>query len=160
MKDQWVHLTHSRLHGAPGGGTANGSAPHADSRNMTFGADGVLIEVDDGGVYRRTSPQANSGDWFSMNGNLQATEFHSVAWYAISGVVIGGAQDTGTPAQPARSNARWQSVSTGDGGCVAVDSASYQLVSVRYSSSQLLIDFRRQVYTASNVLLERGVPRA
>ena len=47
---QWDHLTHTAgAGGMPWGGTANGSAPHADSREMVFDANGNLIEVDDGG---------------------------------------------------------------------------------------------------------------
>ena len=34
---------------------------------MTIAANGDLIEVNDGGIYRRTSPQNNTGDWFSIN---------------------------------------------------------------------------------------------
>jgi hypothetical protein len=149
---QWVHLTHSRTLGAAGGGTAQGSAPHADSRDMAFAANGVLLESDDGGVYKRTSPQSNAGDWFSMNGDLQATEFHAVAWDANAHLVIGGAQDTGTPQQRIRSNVRWQSVSTGDGGVVAVDDRGTSGLSTRYSSYQFMSDFRREIYDATNVL--------
>ncbi len=148
---QWVTLTHSRTLGGIGGGTAHGSAPHADSRDMAIIANGVLIEVDDGGIYQRKSPQTNSGDWFSINGNVQATEFHAVAWDANSHIVIGGAQDTGTPSQQLRSNVRWRSVSTGDGGDVAVDDLSSPGVSTRYSSSQYLGNFQREVYDSANM---------
>ena len=58
----------------PGGGTISGSSPHADSREMVFDANGNLVEGDDGGIYRRTSPGSSAGDWFSINGNLQVTE--------------------------------------------------------------------------------------
>ena len=34
---------------------------------MTFDAGGNLIETDDGGVYRRTSPRSNTGDWFGIS---------------------------------------------------------------------------------------------
>src|SRR5262245_18854020 len=62
---QWEQLTHSNsIPQIPGGGTASGSSPHADSREMAIAANGDLIEVDDGGIYRRTSPQNNTGDWF------------------------------------------------------------------------------------------------
>src|SRR5581483_842562 len=155
---QWVHLTHSNSQGAAGGGTANGSAPHADSRNMVIAANGVLIEVDDGGIYRRTSPQTNTGDWFSMNGDIQTTEFHSIAWDANSHLVFVGAQDTGTPGQRLRSDVRWQSVTTGDGGAVAVDDTSSLGLSTRYSSFQFLGSFRREVYNAANVLQSRVFP--
>jgi hypothetical protein len=140
---QWVHLTHSNTLGATGGGTASRSAPHADSRDMKVASNGILIEGDDGGIYRRTSPQANTGDWFSMNGNLQTTEFHSIAWDGNSHVIIGGAQDTGTPQQILTSNVQWQSVSTGDGGDVAVDDSSTPGLSTRYSSYYNLFQFRR-----------------
>ncbi len=70
---QWQHLTHSdAVEDIPGGGTASGSAPHADSREMVFDAGGNLVEVDDGGIYIRTSPTDNTGDWFSRNGNCRS----------------------------------------------------------------------------------------
>jgi hypothetical protein len=151
---QWVSLTHANTSVA-GGGTGRGSAPHADSRAMVVAANGALIEADDGGVYRRTDPQTNRGDWFSMNGNIQATEFHAIAWDANSHLAIGSAQDTGTPVQRLRSNVRWRSVSTGDGGDVAVDDLSSPGLSTRYSSAQSLLGFQREVYDASNVRQSR-----
>lgn len=155
---QWVHLTHSRTLGAAGGGTAHNSAPHADSRDMAMAANGMLVETDDGGIYRRTSPQNNTGDWFSMNGNIQATEFHAIAWDANSNVVIGGSQDTGTPEQRLTSDVRWRSVSTGDGGVVAVDDLTTPGRSTRYSSYYNLFDFRRQVFDATNNFLSEDRP--
>jgi PQQ-like domain len=143
---QWVHLTHSNRLGASGGGTANSTAPHADSRGMAFAPNGVLIEVDDGGIYRRTQPQTNRGDWFSMNGDLQVTEFHSAAWDGNCHLVVGGAQDTGTPEQQQHSGVSWQSISKGDGGVVAVDTLSAPGSSIRYSSFYDFGTFRRQVY--------------
>jgi len=151
---QWKHLTHSNsIQQIPGGGTASGSAPHADSREMAIAANGDLIEVDDGGIYRRTSPQNNTGDWFSINGNIQTTEFHDVAYDTISNtIILGGAQDNGTSQQITTNSTTWRLVSGGDGGDVAVDNitlaASNQ--SIRYSSSQNLGNFRRETYGAAN----------
>ena len=145
--NQSTHLTHSN--------TASDSAPHADSRDIVFASNGVILEADDGGVYRRTRPDADDGDWFSMNGNLQTTEFHSVAWDANSHTVIGGAQDTGTPQQDGRSDDRWRSVSTGDGGTVAVDATSTPGLSTRYSSFQFLGNLRREVYDAAGSMQSR-----
>jgi photosystem II stability/assembly factor-like uncharacterized protein len=151
---QWEHLTHSNsIQQIPGGGTAHGSSPHADSREMVFDANGDLIEVDDGGIYRRTSPQNNTGDWFSLNGDIQTTEFHDVAYDNNSNtVIVGGAQDNGTSVQITAGSITWRLVSGGDGGDVAVDNitraASNQ--SIRYSSTQELDNFRREVYDASN----------
>ena len=83
----WTPLTHS--------GTSNNSAPHADSRDMAIDAAGNVIETDDGGIYKRTQPGSATGSWVSLNGNLQTTEYHGIAWDAVSHRVIGGAQDTG-----------------------------------------------------------------
>jgi hypothetical protein len=155
---QFVHLTHSSAVGPAGGGTANSSSPHADSRDMDVAANGVLIEADDGGVYRRTNPQNDTGNWFSMNGNLQPTEFHSAAWDSRSHIVIGGAQDTGTPAQIATGLPTFRSVATADGGVVTVDDISTPGFSTRYSSNQNLGSFRRQVFDAANVFQSQVFP--
>ena len=157
---QWEHLTHSNTLGAAGGGTASSSAPHADSREMTFDANGTLIEVDDGGIYRRTSPTDNTGDWFSLIGNLQVTEAHDVAYDTISNIVITGNQDTGTTEQMFEGSEAFRSVSTADGGDVAVDTISLagQNRSIRYSSFQNLGSFRARVLDANNNVIRTTFP--
>ncbi len=155
---QWVHLTHSNSLGPPGGGTASSSAPHADSRQMIIDVNGEIIETDDGGIYRRTSPRDNTGDWFSINGTIQTTELHDSTYDANTDTIIGGAQDTGTPSQLLPEMATWFSVSTADGGDVVVDDTSTPGMSVRYSSFQNLSAFRRQVYDASNTLVSQTAP--
>lgn len=152
---QFVHLTHRNdVASLPGGGTASSSSPHADSREMTFDANGNIVEVDDGGIYRRTSPRTNTGDWFSVNGNLQVTEAHDVGWDSLSNVAITGNQDTGTTYQPSEGASTWVSISTADGGDVAVDNieraSSNQ--SVRYTSFQNLGGFRRTVWNANGTI--------
>jgi hypothetical protein len=157
---QFVHLTHRNTLGAAGGGTASNSAPHADSRDMAFDANGNLIEVDDGGVYRRTSPKNNTGDWFSVNGDLQVKEAHDIAWDSLSNVAMTGNQDTGSTYQSTENARQWVSLSTGDGGDIAID--NIQLAgsnrSVRYSSSQNLFGFRSTVWDASGALLSTSFP--
>ena len=153
---QWDHLTHAdNIATIPNGGTAGSSAPHADSREMVFDANGDIIESDDGGVYRRTNPRNNTGDWYSLNGNLQVTEMHSVAYDNLSNIIISGNQDTGTTYQLAPDSTIWTSLSTGDGGDVVVDNillaASDQ--SVRYSSYQNLGGFFRSVWDADGNLV-------
>jgi len=123
--------------------TNNNSAPHADSRGITFDANGDLIEVDDGGVFRRTNPDG-TGDWESLNGNLQITELHSIAWDRLSNMIIGGAQDNGTSEQTTAGGTEWSSVDGGDGGDVSVDDTTSASVSTRYNSSQNLGSFRRR----------------
>lgn len=140
----WVSLTHS--------GTANNSAPHADSRSMAVDAAGRLIEGDDGGVYARTAPAGSSGAWISLNGNLQVTEQHSIAFDPIAGVAQSGNQDNGTMRQAGVDERQWTVVSGGDGGDTVVDSLQNapQGESIGYTSSQNLGSFRRRVYNAAN----------
>jgi hypothetical protein len=142
--DPWVPLTHS--------GTDSGSAPHADSREMTFDANGDLIETDDGGIYKRTFiGPFPGGDWFSLIGDLQTTEYHSVAYDTVANVVFGGAQDTGTTVQNLPGFPEFTSVLTADGGVVAAADSSGG-TSTRYASTQFLGNFSRLVYDSSNVL--------
>lgn len=138
----WTPLTHT--------GTANSSSPHADSRELKVDAAGTLIESDDGGIYKRTSPQSSVGDWLSLIGDLQSTEYHGLAYDAVSDIVIGGAQDTGTTEQVVPNMPTFFSVLTADGGDTAVDSISTPGFSTRFQSFQFLSAFRRRVYDASN----------
>jgi hypothetical protein len=148
---QWEHLTHSNAVAAiPGGGTLLGSAPHADSREMVWSGVNDIIEGDDGGIYRRNLAFSNAGDWVSINGNLQVNEQHDVAYDSVSDIIISGNQDTGTTQQITPHSLTWVSVSTADGGDVAVDDISVPGASTRYSSFQNLIAFVRLEYDASN----------
>ena len=158
---QWEHLTHSdSVAGIPGGGTAHSSAPHADSRKMVMDANGNIIESDDGGVSRRTSPRNNTGDWYSLDGNLQVAEMHDVSWDNLSNMFISGNQDTGSTYQTTPGHPNWNSISKGDGGDVAVDNiilaGSNQ--SVRYTSYQNLSGFRRSVWDASGNMISYSYP--
>ncbi|MET0556053.1 MAG: RTX toxin [Vicinamibacteria bacterium] len=150
---QAQHITHSSAVGPPGGGTANNSAPHADSRVMVFDANGNLVEGDDGGVYLRTVPANDTGVWRSLVGNLVATEFHGIAFDSNTDTVFGGTQDNGTPQQVTPGNPVWSSISTGDGGDVGIDDVSAAGQSVRYSSFQFLQQFRRRTYDSAGTLL-------
>ena len=157
----FVHLTHSNSLGAAGGGTADGSAPHADSRNMAFDAAGTLLEVDDGGIYRRTSAQDNTGVWQSMIGNLRTTEFHSARWDAVTRRIIGGAQDTGVPEQDETEAERWPELNQADGGVVAIDDISTPGRSTRFYSSQNLgsavaPQLTTKTYDSSNAVVATG----
>lgn len=146
----WRPLTHN--------GTSNNSAPHADSRDMAFDAAGNLLESDDGGVYRRTQPNSTAGVWQSVNGSLQTTEFHNLAYDRVSDRVTGGAQDTGTPEEDQIAIKRFRSASTADGGDVGVNDISSATLSTRYSSFQNLGNFRRRTVNASNVVQSTAFP--
>lgn len=155
---QWVHLTHSNTLGAAGGGTASSSAPHADSRDMAFDAAGNLIEGDDGGIFRRTSPRSNTGDWFSIAGTAQLTEAHNVIYDGVSGIVAIGTQDNGTSRQVTPGGTTWQNVSGGDGGDMGIDTTSTPGFSIQYSSFQNLGAFRRRVYDSANGFVSQSFP--
>jgi len=145
---RWQHLTHSSSRGVVGGGTAGNSAPHADSRDMDFDAAGRLIEGDDGGVYCRTSPNLNTGDWYSLQGSLQVTEIHDIAYDSVSNKIIAGTQDNGVPAQ--RPDNTWAVITQGDGGDVAIDDKtnSGAGVSIRYTSYQNLGGLTKRQYNS------------
>lgn len=147
---QATHITHSN--------TTGGSSPHADSRDMVIDASGNLIETDDGGVYRRTTPLLNTGDWFSANGDIKITELHDVKWDAVAKVAVGGAQDTGTPEQTTAGNITWRSIRTGDGGDIAVDDFGAPGISVRYSTSQNMRSPRRRTVDAANNVTATDIP--
>ena len=148
VSNQWDHLTNATGNALmPNGGTANNSAGHADSREMTFDANGNLIEVGDGGIVRRTNPGNNTGDWFSINGNIQVAELHSVAYDANFDTILAGSQDTGVTGQSGPGSTIWNSLRPlgfqADGGKVAVDD-SIAGTSVRYFSNQGLGIFTRR----------------
>ena len=156
---QWAHITHSNSIAAiPNGGTASGSSPHADSRDMAFDAAGNLIEVDDGGAYRRTSPRTNTGDWFSINGDIQVTEQHDFAYDPVADIAMSGNQDTGTTEQISSGSRQWNSVSQADGGDVSIDTLGVPGQSIRYSSFQNLGAFRGRIVDASNVVQSTFFP--
>ena len=105
------------------------SQPHPDSRSLTFFPNSsTLVETDDGGIYEL--PNAASADigfvptqWISLVGNLRDTEFFSVGYDSVNNLVVGGAQDNGTPLGSGLAKP-WDQLpsGTGDGGVVAVDS--------------------------------------
>ena len=136
---------------------ANGTSPHADSRAMVFDANGNLLESDDGGIYRLLDPNNLSGQrqWVSANGNVRPTEFHSVAFDPLSGIVFGGTQDVGTPIQSAPGEFTWIDLLSGDGGNVAVDSdqTAHPGTSIRYSSASGFQLFNRTTWDATNTMV-------
>ena len=129
-------------------GTASDTAPHPDSRRLQFDANGNLLETDDGGIFKRTSPRNALGDWTSLNGNLSITEPHSCAYDHIAHVTICGTQDNGTVLQPAPGALVWDSVAPFDGGVVAVTEGD--VLSSRYYSTQRLGSFSLAKCDAAN----------
>ncbi|HYU30548.1 MAG TPA: RTX toxin [Thermoanaerobaculia bacterium] len=131
-------------------GTVSNSSPHADSREMTFDATGNLLETDDGGVYRRTSPRTATGDWLSAIGNLEVSEQHDVSYDARANTIFAGSQDDNDPHQDSPD---WFILLSGDGGDTAVDTQTLApSTSIRYDSAQGLQAFVRTFWNAANNL--------
>ncbi len=148
----WVRIVQS--------GAKAGTYPHPDVRGLAFERDGttnVLVVTTDGGVYFLTNPQnASNNAWESFIGStttgqaLGVTEFHSIAYDSNSHVIVGGSQDNGTDYQQTPNSLVWTIAAWGDGGDVMVDDSTFAGTnqSVRYFSSQNLIEFRRRRYDA------------
>ncbi|MBI2396443.1 MAG: hypothetical protein HYV17_01510 [Xanthomonadales bacterium] len=129
---------------ANGGGTS----PHADSRNLAFDANGNLLEVDDGCVYRRSNPTSSAGTWASVAGNLNVIEVHDLDHDAVANILVVGTQDNGTHMQQTAAGSVWTAIYGGDGGDVVIeDSGSNGL---RFIASQNLGGFRRDAYNGAN----------
>jgi hypothetical protein len=132
---QWRNITDTNVW--PGGNSgANGTAPHADSRNMVFDSQGTLLAGGDGGITRLSNPATNTGSWSSMNGNLAVTEIFTIAFDARLNELLAGAQDTGSPMQTAINSLVWRdSGRRADGATVAVELLN-ATQSIRYFGSQ------------------------
>ena len=122
--DQWSHITNtntitdrSKYGALVDGGTINNSAPHADSRGMIINADGNLLEVDDGGIYMLTDCLGKNGKWYSLIGQLNVLELHSINYDRNNDKVISGAQDNGTSYG---NLVNGKGIYSGDGGDVLV----------------------------------------
>jgi outer membrane autotransporter protein len=97
------------------GNTGNGSTVHADSRDITFDANGRLILTSDGTIYARTSPQNDTGVWTRLSGNLSAFETGRVGYDAVGKRLITAAQDNGVTIQSTRNAPLWNAVQGADG---------------------------------------------
>jgi hypothetical protein len=138
---------------------AQGTSPHADSRDMDFDSNGNLLQANDGGFYRLDNPNVASRQWVSLNSSLRPTEMHSAAFDAVSRIAFGGTQDTGTPMQNAPGSRVWTDFLQADGGVVEVDDTSGAGgSSIRYTSFPVLEFFNRSTWSPSNTLISGPTP--
>lgn len=136
---------------------ANGTSPHADSRNMAFDADGNLLQANDGGIYRLVEPNNRKHRrWVSVLGNLRLAETISAAYDPLSGLAFGGTQDNGSAAQTVQNEFSWKTLIEGDGGVVAVDTDlnSHPGKSIRYYTYAELGFFTRSVWNARGRMIK------
>jgi hypothetical protein len=120
---------------------------------MVFDAAGNIVQVDDGGVWRRTSPRDDTGDWFSINGDLGVSEQHDASFDTLADIAFVGTQDNDDPHQNAPDDRSWFVLLSGDGGDTAVDAAFAPGTSLRYDSAQGLQAFVQTFWDADNNLL-------
>ncbi len=139
---QWISLCREN---------ANNTAPHPDSRVMVFDLNGNLLQGDDGGLYRRSSPTLTTGSWSSVVGDLAVFEATGVAYDSVAHVSMIGSQDNGCLIKSASNSMVWNWVSGGDGGDVAIDDTSEAGFSYRYGASQFFGGFYRKKFDAANV---------
>ncbi|WP_143708436.1 WD40/YVTN/BNR-like repeat-containing protein [Methylococcus capsulatus] len=136
---------------------ANGTSPHADSRNMVFDADGNLLQANDGGIYRLVKPaDRKRRRWVSVLGNLRLAETISAAYDPLSGLAFCGTQDNGSAAQTAQNDFSWKTLIEGDGGVVAVDSDvnGHPGKSIRYYTYAELGFFTRSAWNARGRMIK------
>ncbi len=101
-----------------------GTAPHADSRVITFDPSGNLLMSADGGLYVRSNPQSNLGFWNGMNKGLQLLEAYKAAFDPVTGSILAAAQDNATPVQLVPGSPAWTAYTGGDGFNIGVNSVT------------------------------------
>jgi len=145
---------------------ANGTAPHADSRDMVFNSNGDIVELDDGGVYKLSRPNAPvTRHWVAMDGNLANAELLSIAYDPTNGGVIAGAQDIGTGYEgpSAAFPDKWFQAMGGDGVRVRVspmdtDNDGHPDQTIRYFAAQDLNVTRVTVGANGQVIVPATPP--
>jgi hypothetical protein len=111
---------------------SGGTAPHADSRVITFDPSGNLLMSSDGGLYVRSNPQSDTGSWNGLNTGLQLLETYKAIYDPVTGSILAAAQDNAFPVQLVPGSAAWQAFSSGDGFNIGVNSTSLPGQSVMY----------------------------
>ncbi|HET6935466.1 MAG TPA: sialidase family protein [Candidatus Angelobacter sp.] len=125
----WANITH--VYGCSNTGTiAASSHVHPDQHGMVFLAANprLMYFANDGGIYRSNNGAASDGScnaanaasWQNLNARLGPMgEFLWISQDgADPGLLLGGTQDNGSPAEEA---SRWNAVNAGDGGFTEID---------------------------------------
>jgi len=124
--------------------TSNGSTTHPDSRVLMFDANGRLLIGTDGGIYARTNPLNNTGQWTGMN-NLATMELYSLAYDANSKRLVISAQDNGSSLQAAPGSKTFNQLNAGDGINARVNDTTLGTQSAIYTTCQFLACAGRRI---------------
>lgn len=108
---------------------------HPDQHYMTFlpSDPKVLINVNDGGIYKTIDDLADTVKWVPLNNGYVTTQFYAVAMEpgeTNSDIVIGGMQDNGTWfTNTTELDSAWVEVGGGDGMyCAITENAEFYIV--------------------------------
>ncbi|HEV2335952.1 MAG TPA: Hint domain-containing protein [Stellaceae bacterium] len=128
------------------GNTGNATTVHADSRVITFDANGRLIFGTDGGIYARTSPTTTTGDWSGLNGsNLALLQPYDISFDGNSDRLAVAAQDNGAAFESTAGGQQFSPLQGGDGINAQVNDQTAGSDSAIYTSSQFLGGLSRYV---------------
>jgi photosystem II stability/assembly factor-like uncharacterized protein len=98
---------------------SSSNGPHTDHHALAFDANGNLLDGNDGGIWKATTP-SGTFTWNDLNGNLGLTQVEGVGVDPNNAnTVIIGTQDNGTDQYPG--TVAWNQVLGGDGGIARVD---------------------------------------
>jgi photosystem II stability/assembly factor-like uncharacterized protein len=106
---------------------ADGGGPHPDHHAFAFDANGLLLDGNDGGIWRLDDPTRGEVHWTDLNNNLALTQFIGIALDPTDpNIAYGGSQDNGT--SKFTGSQAWSLVRVGDGGFVRVDPSNPRTV--------------------------------
>jgi hypothetical protein len=125
--------TNSIIESTNGGGSwtdisldVNRNGPHPDHHDMVFDASGLLLDANDGGLWRLQNPNPSNLLWNDLNGNLNTLQMEGFTQDPTSAnTAYAGLQDNGT--DKFTDNFVWNEIDGGDGGKV-LDSFSSPMV--------------------------------
>ncbi len=121
---------------------------------MMFNAAGDLLESNDGGLFRLTSPDnATTRTWDSPKRQPARQRVLVTAYDSANRLMFGGIQDIGYANQVA--DFSWQGLPSGDGTIVQVDN-SVAGQSTHYLADNNLNDFIKQTFDSSGNSLGGG----
>lgn len=127
---------------------------HPDQHYLTFlpSDPNVLVNINDGGIYKTLDNLADSVDWIPLNNGYVTTQFYAVAiepGNATSDIVIGGLQDNGTWfTNTAEFDSTWKYIGSGDGMyCALANGGDYYITSKQRGNLVL-----KQIDANGNVL--------
>jgi hypothetical protein len=98
--------------------SANGLVgPHADHHAAAFTSSGLLLDGNDGGIWRLDNPSTAAVKWVDLNNGINTTQFEGIALSPTNNAIaLGGSQDNGT--ERFTDALGWKETDGGDGGYV------------------------------------------